>query len=105
MKSRGAKSRWRPRLSTAPRTPASKCEGGVPPSTTLSALAPPERPRAAPHRPYLTEKVFKVILQKSIPSQFRQIIFYISNSKGYVKKIVRKLTFSKRLYIVGELTF
>jgi len=33
-------------------------------------------------RPYLTPSVFKVVLQKSIPTQIRQLILYISNSKG-----------------------
>ena len=31
---------------------------------------------------YLTENVFQVVLQKSIPTQIRQLILCISNSKG-----------------------
>ena len=31
---------------------------------------------------YLTETVYKVVLQKSIPAQTRQLILDISNSKG-----------------------
>ena len=31
---------------------------------------------------YLTESVFEVVLQKSIPTQISQLILYISNSKG-----------------------
>jgi len=47
---------------------------------------------------YLTESVYKVVSQKSIPTQIRQLIFYISNSKEYVDGFVRELTFAKRLY-------
>jgi len=31
---------------------------------------------------YLIQSVSKVVLQKSIPTQIRQLILYISNSKG-----------------------
>jgi len=31
---------------------------------------------------YLSESVYKVVLQKSIPAQIRQLILYISNNKG-----------------------
>ena len=31
---------------------------------------------------YLTQRVFKVILQKATPTQIRQLVLYISNSKG-----------------------
>ena len=33
-------------------------------------------------RPYLTQSVLPVGLQKSIPAQIRQLILYIGNSKG-----------------------
>jgi len=33
-------------------------------------------------RLYLTQSVFKVVLQKSIPPQIRQLILYVRNSKG-----------------------
>ena len=32
---------------------------------------------------YITQSVFNVGWQKSIPIQIRQIILYVSNSKGY----------------------
>ena len=31
---------------------------------------------------YLTQSVFKVVLQKSIPTQIRQLILSVSNSEG-----------------------
>ena len=31
---------------------------------------------------YLTESVYKVCLQKSIPAQIRQLFLYMSNKKG-----------------------
>ena len=31
---------------------------------------------------YLTESIYKVVLQKSIPAQIRQLILYISNNQG-----------------------
>ena len=34
------------------------------------------------HRIYLTESAYKVVLQKLIPVQIRQLIIYISNDKG-----------------------
>ena len=47
--------------------------------------------------PYLTQSVFQVVLQKSIPTQIRQLILYIRNSKGWVDRFVRGLTSAKRL--------
>ena len=44
-----------------------------------------------------TQSVFKVVLQRSIPSRFRQLILHVSNSKGYVDKFVGGLTSAKRL--------
>ena len=46
----------------------------------------------------LTESVLTVVLQKSIPPRTRQLILYISNSKGQVDEFVREMTFAKRLY-------
>jgi len=46
---------------------------------------------------YLTPSVFKVVLRKPIPTQIRQLVLYISNSKEYVDGFVRELTFAKRL--------
>jgi len=40
-------------------------------------------------RPYLTQIGFKVVLQKSIPTQIRQLILYISNGKGQVGGFVQ----------------
>ena len=33
---------------------------------------------------HITESVYKVALQESIPAQFRQLVLYISNDKGQV---------------------
>ena len=44
---------------------------------------------------YLTESVDKVILQKAITVQTRQLILYISDEKGWVDRFVRELTFAK----------
>ena len=33
-------------------------------------------------QPYLTQSIFEVVLQKSIPTRTRQLILYISNSEG-----------------------
>ena len=42
---------------------------------------------------YLTQSVFKFVLQKSIPTQIRQLILYIRNSEEYVDDLVGELTF------------
>ena len=47
--------------------------------------------------PYLTESVYKDVLQNSIPAQIRQLILYISNDKGDVDGFVRELTFAERI--------
>ena len=44
----------------------------------------------------LTESVYTVILQKSIPAEIRQRILYISNNKGCVDEFVGESTFAKR---------
>ena len=41
--------------------------------------------------------VFKVVLQKSIPSQIRQLTLYSSNNKGQFDRFVRELTSAKPL--------
>ena len=46
---------------------------------------------------YRTESVYKVVLQKSIPTQIRQLILYVSNNEGYVDEFVRELAFAERL--------
>ena len=47
---------------------------------------------------YLAEIVHKVVLQKSILVQIRQLILYMSDNKGKVDEFVRELTGAKRLY-------
>ena len=47
---------------------------------------------------YLTQSIFKDVLQKSSPAQIRQLILYNSNIEGSVDEFVRELTFAKRLY-------
>ena len=44
------------------------------------------------------QSVFKVILQKVIPTQIRQFILRISNSKEYVDIFVGELTSANRRY-------
>ena len=58
----------------------------------LSTLLVPPQPS------YLTESVYKVVLQMSIPAQIRQRVLYISNDKGLVDEFARELTFAKQLY-------
>ena len=55
-------------------------------------------PTPSARRSYLTESVYKVVLQKSIPAKIRQLMLYISDYKGYVDGFVRQLAFAKRLY-------
>ena len=50
------------------------------------------------NRIYLTESVYKVVLQKSIPPPIRQLILHISNNEGQIDRFVRELTFAKRHY-------
>ena len=45
---------------------------------------------------YLTESVDKVVLQKSIPAQIRQLFLSISNDKGQVDELMQESTFTKR---------
>ena len=47
---------------------------------------------------YLTESAHKVVLQKSIPAQIRQLILYIYDDEGQVDGFVREPTFAKQLY-------
>ena len=46
---------------------------------------------------YFTQSVFEVVLQKSIPTQIRQLILHISYSKVEVVGFVGELTSAKRL--------
>ena len=61
-----------------------------------AAATPPAASRPAVHF-YLTQSVFKVVSQMSIPRQIRQLILYISNSKESVDESVEELTSAKRL--------
>ena len=45
----------------------------------------------------LTESVHKVVVQKLISAQIRQVILYSSNDEATVDGFVRELTFAKRL--------
>ena len=47
---------------------------------------------------YLTESFYKVVLQGSIPSQLRQLIFYYYLYTENVDGFVQELTSAKRLY-------
>ena len=47
-------------------------------------------------QPCLTQSVFILVSQKSIPTQIRQLVLYLSNSKGAVDGYV-ELTSVKRL--------
>ena len=54
----------------------------------------------SPPSPFATlscTKCFRNRLQKSIPTQIRQLILYISNSEGYVDGFVGEWTCAKRL--------
>ena len=55
-----------------------------------SSSRPPSHSRGC----YLTQ-CFKVVLQRSIPTQIRQLILCISNIKGLVDGFVGELTFAK----------
>ena len=64
-------------------------------------MPPPPLPRLLVHQPtlsYLTERVYKVIWKKSIPTQIRQLILYMGNNKGYVDEFVRELNLATRLF-------
>jgi hypothetical protein len=47
---------------------------------------------------YLTESFYRVVLQKSIPAQIRQLILCISDGQVWFHGFVRELTFAKQLY-------
>ena len=46
----------------------------------------------------LIESVYEVVLQKSIPTQIRKHIRYMSNDKRVADGFVGESTFAKRLY-------
>ena len=47
---------------------------------------------------YLKESVYKVILQKAIPAQIRQLIFHNGNNKGLADEFMGDVTVGKRIY-------
>ena len=47
---------------------------------------------------FISQKVFEVFLQKSIPAQIRQLILYNYKNKERVDAFVRELNFAKRRY-------
>ena len=46
---------------------------------------------------HITQSALEAVLKKSIPTQIRQLILYISNSKGQVDRFVGELASAKRL--------
>jgi hypothetical protein len=46
----------------------------------------------------LTESVYHVVVQTSIPAQIRELTLYISENKGQVDGFVRESTFAERLH-------
>jgi hypothetical protein len=59
----------------------------------VNPLPPPQMPHF-----YLTHRVSKVVWQKPIPAQIRQLNLHITNNEGQVDGSVWDLTFAKRLY-------
>ena len=51
-----------------------------------------------PLHTYLTESGYRVVFQKSIPAQIRQLILSHYLYKEYVAGFVRKMTLAKRRY-------
>jgi len=67
---------------------------------TLSVLANriwKSRRKLVQSKLYLTEGVFQIVLERSVPTQIRQLIIHISNSKGSVDEFLGVLTSAKRL--------
>ena len=64
--------------------------------TSLEAVGPEEGVLAHVRR-RIHHLPNQVVLQMSIPSQIRQLILYISNSKGHADGFVGELTSAKRL--------
>ena len=46
----------------------------------------------------LTDSVYKVVWQKSIPPQIRQLFLHINGNQEKVDGFVREMAFAKRLY-------
>ena len=47
---------------------------------------------------YLTQSVYKLVLQKSIPAQIRQLFLHLSNYNGRFDGFTLELTLAKRRY-------
>ena len=56
-----------------------------------------ELPAPGGEASYLTQRFFRVVLQKSVLTQIWHLVLYISNSKGQVDELVGELTSAKRL--------
>ena len=50
----------------------------------------------APLLPYLTNSVYEVVLQESIPAQIRQRVPYVSKTEEQEDGFVRELTFERQ---------
>jgi hypothetical protein len=48
-------------------------------------------------QPYLSESVYRVVLQRSIPIQIRQLILYIRNIEGQVDGCMGELTSARKI--------
>jgi len=71
--------------------------GNKPASALNHILSLKLSPGSGERRSYLTQSVPQVVLQKSISTQIRQHIFYISNIEEQVGEFVGDLTSAERL--------
>ena len=60
-------------------------------------MLPRRARRTTEQQSRLTESVFEVVLQKSIPAQIRQLILFDINDKGYADGFVGELTFCESI--------
>ena len=81
-----------------PQAAASRRSGPAAPWKRRGGIGRERRPRGGRMRVrfYLTESVYNVVLQTSIPEKNR-LVLYICDDKGYVDGFVRGFTFAKRL--------
>ena len=59
---------------------------------------PPTFAAIAQRKSYLTESVYKLVFQKSIHTQIRQLILHVSNKNGQFDGFVQELTFAQRIH-------
>ena len=64
--------------------------------TRSSGCLRKQHAHTCPREAYLTQSVFEVVSQKSIPTKIRQCILFMSNSKGQVDAVAGELTCAKR---------